>query len=394
MKEKIFQEIDKIENQISKLSKDIHGNPELCFQEYKSSGFIKELLIKHGFEIEDKSGDIETAFKGRYKGKGEGPTIAFLAEYDALPGIGHGCGHNVISAISTGAAIALSKVMNGIRGEIILFGTPAEEGGGGKIILIEKGEFDDIDFALMVHPSNKAIIGRGGLATTSLEITYTGISAHSASPEDGVNALQAVIQTFNLIDSTRTQLPMRTNINGIITQGGTAANIIPDKAKCKFSVRARTLVELRIVLNKINNIIKSVEKLTGAKAETTLGKPYAERYPNITIGEVYKKYMELQGEEINYPDPNTKIGSSDIGNVTLKIPAIHAYVKIADDNVISHSLGFTKAAISQRANEAIIKSAKALACTGYEIMTDKKLRQEIDKEFKEKVPVYNSLDLN
>ncbi len=393
MKNRLIKEFDNIKDEMLSLSKNIHENPELCFDEYKSSNFIKELLKKHNFIIEEKSGGIDTAFKARFKGKEDGPTVAFLAEYDALPEIGHGCGHNLIAAVSTGAAIALSKVMNETNGEIILLGTPAEEGGGGKVILLEKGEFDDIDYSLMAHPSTQALIGRGGLATTGIELVYRGISAHSAAPEQGINALQAVIQTFNMLDSIRAQLPNKTNINGIITSGGKASNIIPDYAACRFSVRTRNFEDLKIVVCKIKNTIKAVEMLTGAKAEIKVGSVYAERYPNLTIGETYKKYMEEQGEKIDYPDPNAKIGSSDIGNVTLKMPAIHAYFKIVDQQIASHSKDFTNASITDKAHESALKTSKALACTAYEILTDKKLREKIQREFKENVPIYESLSL-
>lgn len=394
MKEKIYQEIDNIKSELLNLSKNIHENPELCFKEHKSSKFIKDLLKKHNFEIEENSGGIETAFKARFKGKGEGPTVAFLAEYDALPEIGHGCGHNLIAMVSTGAAIGLSKLMKDIPGEIVLMGTPAEEGGGGKILLLEKKEFDDIDFSLMTHPSTQALIGRGGLATTGVEIEYKGVSAHSASPEDGINSLQAVIQTFNIIDSIRAQLPFKTNINGIITKGGNASNIIPDFASCDFSVRTRTVEDLKFVVKKIKNTIEAVEKLTGAEATVNIEKVYAERYPNLTIGETYKKYMEDQGEKVDYPDPYAKIGSSDIGNVTLKMPAIHAYFKITDKSIASHSMNFTNAAITDEAHESALKTSKALSCAGYEILTDEKLREKIMKEYSENVPKYDNLDLD
>ncbi len=393
MKEKIYLEIDNIKDELLDLSRKIHENPELCFEEYKSSKFIKELLKKHDFEIEENSGGIETAFKARFKGNNKGPVVAFLAEYDALPEIGHGCGHNLIAMVSTGAAIGLSKLMKDLPGEVILMGTPAEEGGGGKIILLEKGEFEDIDFSLMTHPSTQALIGRGGLATTGVDLEYKGLSAHSAAPEDGINALQAVIQTFNMIDSIRAQLPFKTNINGIITKGGNAANIIPDYASCRFSVRTRTFGDLKVVINKIKNTIEAVEKLTGAEAKINIGNVYTERYPNITIGETYKKYMEDQKEKVDYPDPNAKIGSSDIGNVTLKMPAIHAYFKITDKSITSHSMDFTNAVITDYAHESALKTSKALSCTGYEILTDEKLREKILQEYSKNVPKYDNLDL-
>ncbi|NLW42845.1 MAG: M20 family metallopeptidase [Tissierellia bacterium] len=393
MLDKIFNEVDNIKGELLQLSKDIHENPELSFGEYKSSGFIKELLRKHDFEIEDNSGGMETAFKARYKGKKAGPRVAFLAEYDALPEIGHACGHNLIAMVSAGAAIALSKFMDEIPGEIVLMGTPAEEGGGGKVLLIESGDFGDIDYSLMTHPSTENLVHRGGLAISSVGLKFYGVSAHSAAPEFGINALQAVIQTFNNIDTMRGLFPTGTNINGIIIKGGTASNIIPDYAESHFTIRARTLGDLKIVVKHFKNIVESVEKLTGARGELDIGKPYAERYPNLIMGEAFKRHMEAQGEEVNYPDPNKKVGSSDIGNVSLLMPAIHEYFKITDENINSHAIEFTEAAISEYAQEMGIKAAKSLASVGYEILTDEEFRNEIDEEFKNTVPKYGSFDL-
>jgi amidohydrolase len=384
--QKIFNEVEKIKDEIIILSKNIHNNPELGFKEYKTSNFIKDLLKKHNFTIEENVGGLDTAFKARSKGKEKGPAVAFLAEYDALPEIGHGCGHNLIAATSTAAAIALSKLMHDMPGEVILIGTPAEEGGGGKIILLEKGVFDDVDYALMAHPSTKALIGRKGLATTDIKLEFFGKAAHSSAPEDGINALQAVIQTFNMIDSVRAQFPLKATINGIITKGGTAANIIPDYASCELCPRAKTVADLDKVIDKINTVVKAAETLTGATSKMSMGSIYAERYSNRVMDEIYKKYMEIQGEKVEYPDPDMKVGSSDIGNVSLKVPTIHPYFKIADPEVKSHSKDFANAAITDRAHESAIKTAKALACTAYEILTNEKVREEIRREFEEAVP--------
>lgn len=393
MIDKIFDKVDEIKEELLQLSKNIHDNPELSFEEYKSSGFVKDLLREHNFEIEDNSGGMETAFKARFKGNADGPRIAFLAEYDALPEIGHACGHNLIAMVSAGAAIALSKFMDEIPGEIIVMGTPAEEGGGGKVVLIEAGEFDGIDYSLMTHPSTENLINRGGLAISSIGLKFYGVSAHSAAPEFGINALQGVIQTFNNIDSMRGIFPTGTNVNGIIIKGGIASNIIPDYAESHFTIRARTLGDLKIVVNHFKNIVESVEKLTGARAELDIGKPYAERYPNLVMGESFKRHMEAQGEVVNYPDPHAKVGSSDIGNVSLLMPAIHEYFRITMENINAHAVEFTEASISDFAHEMGIKATKSLASVAYEILIDEKFRDEIDEEFKRTVPKYDSFDL-
>ena len=395
MKELIFKETDILQEELVKLSKDIHQTPELAFEEYKSAEFIIELLKKHGFTIEEKIGKMDTAFRGRFKVGSGGPVVAYLAEYDALPEIGHACGHNLIAATSVGAAIALSKVMSekNIAGEVILLGTPAEEGGGGKILLLNEGEFEGVEYVLMTHPSVYNMINRGGLATTKVTVTYHGVAAHSAAAENGVNALQGVIQTFNLIDSIRARMPNKTNINGIITAGGSATNIIPDYAQCKFSVRNATFGDLKIVVAMIKDVVKNIEGLLGVRAEVETSLVYSERYCNLAIDERWKQYMEEQGETVLYPDPDAKIGSSDIGNVTLKVPAIHAYVKITDERVAAHNVAFTKISATDQAHTATIKAVKALAATGLDIMVDESFRAEINKEFKEKVPHYDNFEL-
>ncbi|QZY55913.1 M20 family metallopeptidase [Crassaminicella profunda] len=386
-KKMIGEKIDGVKDELLDLTEKIHAHPEVAFEEYKASGWMIDLLRTHGFLVDEKIGGLDTAFRARFKGKKDGPKIAFIAEYDALPKIGHGCGHNIIATCSVGAAIGLSKCMKDLAGEVILMGTPAEEGGGGKIILLENNEFNDVDYALMIHPtSSRSIIGRGGLAATRVTVEFRGRAAHSSSPERGINALSAVIQTFNGIDALRPTFDMKSNINGIITKGGDAANIIPEYARSDFSVRARTLRELEKLVQKIKQVVKASEILTGAKATVGIERMYAERYPNMAIAETFKENMKVLGEEMGYPDPNEKVGSSDIGNVTLKIPAIHSYLKIAEDTMNAHSIEFAHAAISERAKEVAIKGAKGLAMTGYDILTNEGLREKIKKEFEEKVP--------
>ncbi|MTI47109.1 M20 family metallopeptidase [Sporosalibacterium faouarense] len=393
LKDSIINQIENIKKELVKLSNDIHNNPELAFQEFEAVENITNLLSSHGFEVEKGIGGISTAFRGEYNGRRKGPTIAFLAEYDALPGIGHGCGHNLIATMSVGAAIGLSKIADRIDGNIVVLGTPAEEGGGGKILMIKEGIFDNVDYALMIHPSTRNLICRGGLATRGMIVEYFGKSAHSASPEDGINALQAVIQTFNGIDHLRATLPLKANINGIITDGGKASNIIPDYASCKFSIRADTVKDLKDVNDCIERIVESVEILTGARSKVSKSLVYTERYPNKTMAEEFKKNITKFSEIMEYPEPNMKYGSSDIGNVSLLVPTIHSYLKIADAGTVSHSIDFTKASISDRAHEQMIKGAKSLAMTGFDIFDSEDLRESIYKEFKENVPKYREKDL-
>lgn len=392
-KEIIINKINSIDKELIELSNRIHEKPELSFEEYNAVDNISMVLEKHGFTVEKGIGGLETAFKGEYTGAGVGPTIAFLAEYDALPEIGHACGHNLIATMSVGAAIGLKEVMDTINGRIMVLGTPAEEGGGGKILMLEQGCFKDIDYVLMMHPCVNNLICRGGLATRSISIEYHGKSVHSSFPEGGVNALQAVIQTFNMIDQFRALFPLKTNINGIITDGGKAANIIPDYASCEFSVRAATAKDLIIVVEYIEHIVKTIEKLIGVKSRIDKGLMYTERYPNRHMDEKLKENIAQFGIDMECPAPDMKYGASDIGNVSLKIPSIHSYIKIAEKGVNSHSRDFTKAANSPRAHEQMIKAAKAMSLTGYDILTDENLRRNINEEFNNTVPKYSEEDL-
>ncbi len=393
VKNKIIDEMNNIEDELVSLSKRIHENPELSFQEYIAMGAITDLLDKHGFLIEKGIAGLETAFIAEYKGLKDGPTIAFIAEYDALPEMGHACGHNLIAAMSTGAAIALSKIISDYSGRVLLIGTPAEESGGGKVIMVEKGIFDHVDYALMIHPSNNNMICRGGLATRGLKIEYHGASAHSCIPESGINALQAVIQTFNAIDHLRAILPLKANVNGIIKDGGRASNIIPDYASCEFGVRADTVKDLKFTVDKIEMAIKSVEVLTGAEAKFEKTNIYTERYPNRFIAERLKDNMVRFNEDMLYPEANIKYGSSDIGNVSLVVPTIHSYLKTAQPGINGHTIEFAKASKADYAHQQMIKGAMGLALTGYDILSDKELQKDIYDEFHKTVPKYSKSDL-
>lgn len=388
MREAIEKIVEEISNEIVDLAKYIHANPELSLEEYKSSQKCIELLEKHGFEVKKNAGGLDTAFKARYKGGlGSKVKVAFLAEYDALNNIGHGCGHNLIAAVAVGSGIALSKIADKIDGDIIVMGTPAEEGGGGgKIVLLDNGEFDDVDYGLMLHPSTENLIGRGGRSTMKFDITFHGKTCHSSAQENGIDALNAMIQLFNGINSVRQLLPINSNIHGYITEGGVATNIVADRASAKFSIRAMTTSDGDLIKDHLERVIKSVELLTMAKAEYKIEHGYAERYPNSVMEEEFKTNYESYDEEVARSPSLGKFGSSDIGNVSLKLPIIHSYFKIADDEINAHSVEFTQASNSNYAYEQTIKAIKSLALTGYRVFTDEEFRYKIDKEFEETVP--------
>jgi len=387
LKQRVNKHIDELSEELIALSSRIHSHPELAYKELQSAGFIVELLRSQGYNPIFPYSGLETSFRVDCKGRGEGPHIAVLAEYDALPEIGHGCGHNIIATTAVGAFLGLAPVMREFDGTISLIGTPAEEGGGGKIAMLEQGGFDDIDYALMIHPtSGKSLIGRGGRAATHLFVNYQGKSAHSSNPSKGINALSALRILFNLIDVVRPTLPPSANINGVITKAGTVGNIIPDRGECEFSVRANTLKELEEILVVIERCAKAVELIIGAPAEIHCGRLYTERYPSLPLGEAFKKNMEFLGEAMHYPDPNEQVGSSDIGNLSIRFPVIHEYLAIAESSIRAHSSQFADAAISERGNEVCLKGAKGLAMTAMDICTDGVLRDESLAFHRQQVP--------
>lgn len=390
-KEQIVEAVEAARADLLALSKNIHDNPELGFEEFKAMGFIADTLEKHGFQVQKGYGGLPTSFRADADGKEGGPTIAFLAEYDALNGIGHGCGHNLIATCSVGAFLGLSSILKDLPGKICIIGTPAEEGGAGKVKLLANGAFDDVDFALMMHPSSGGsnLVGRGGRAACTVKVTFHGKGAHSSVPKNGINALSAVISVFNQIDLARPTFDPQDNINGIISNGGTAANIIPPLASCAFCIRADTMKRIGELIDLIKLCVENAEKLTGAKAEVTWDDISAERYPSKPICQAFKDNMHEMGIEMTWPDPKKQYGSSDIGNVSIKMPAIHDYLSITDDKAIqAHTAEYAKAAGTPEAQEVCLKGAKGLAMTGFDILASREFQEEILKYHREQIPEF------
>ena len=386
-KQKVCERIDQLADRLVRLSHDIHSHPEVSLTEHKSAAFIAEMLREQGFAVTVGVGGLDTAFVAHKEGRTKRPHIALLAEYDSLPGIGHACGHNVIATCALGAFLGAAAVVDEFEGTISVIGTPGEEADGGKIILLEAGIFDDVDFVLMMHPSaGKSLVGRGGRAATSVDIAFTGKSAHSSAPGYGINALNAVLSTFQHIDMLRPTFAMQDNINGIITNGGLAANIIPGEASCTFSLRAETLKDLERLAQKVTQAANAAASLTGAVPEIKVHRMYAERYPNKPMGAAFKANMAELGEEMEWANPTGMYGSSDIGNVSIKLPAIHDYLWIAPAGVNSHNIEYTEHAASPRADEIAIKGAKGLAMTAVDILSSKAFQDEIRKAHLEQVP--------
>jgi amidohydrolase len=383
-KEQLKHEVDVIAEDLISLSNKLYDHPEVAFQEFKACEWISEYLEEKGFEVERGVGGVETAFYAKLSDNASPPKVALLAEYDALPKIGHGCGHNLIAAASVGAGIALSHCLDGIDGSVIVIGTPAEEGGGGKIMLLEAGIFDDVSAAMMFHPGSRTVVGNNSLARIKCMIEFFGKAAHaSGCPDEGLNALDAVVAFFSSIGLLRQQLRDEARIHGIITHGGDAPNIIPDYTAASMYVRALNLDYLEEIFTKVENCAKGAALATGTELKITQSPlRYAPRKRSFELENVCLKNMEAMGLTVEEPE-SRKIGSTDIGNLSQKIPAIHPNIAICGPEVAGHSLEMARASISPLGQDILIKAAKILAMTAYDYLVSKEIQERVAQEFEQ-----------
>ena len=369
MKEKIFKEGQLIKGRLREISDYIYNNPELGNEEYKAVEALIKFLREHDFEIEAPIACMDTAFKATFDSGKPGMTIGYLCEYDALPKIGHGCGHNMIGVMSAGAGVALSKVLGEIGGKVIVYGTPAEETNGGKVILAEAGVFDELDAAMIVHPDGETRASGSSSALYPIRFIYKGKTAHAAScPEKGINALNSVIQLFNGIDALRQHVTPDVRMHGIITKGGVAANIVPDEAIADFYFRASTKERVNEVVEKVKKIAEGAALMTGATLEIERYElPYDDLKTNETLSEMFNNNLrELGITEIK--EAKATGGSSDIGNVSHVAPTIHPYIGITDCPIVGHSVEMAKATTTDKAHDRLLIAALAMAYTGHDII--------------------------
>lgn len=382
MKEKIKSEVKNLMKELEDISKYLYDNPEFGHKEVKAAALLENFLEDKGFTIEHGICGLPTAFKAVYSSQKPGPKIGFLCEYDALPGIGHGCGHNMIAAMGVGAALGLKSVLNTIGGSIIVFGTPAEETDGGKVTLAENGAFDGLSAAMLAHPS--AVTKESGrtLALNAYRFEFFGKTAHAAGcPEKGINALDAVISTFNSINALRQHITKTTRIHGVISDGGKAPNVIPDYAAANFYVRAATKKELQEVSAKVINCAKAAALSTGAEFKlSTFELSNDDLKTNEALSAAFSRNLMLLGEtEIEKADAPS--GSSDMGNVSYKVPSIHPMIGMGKKDLVGHTVGFADWTQSEQGKEALYKGACALALTGYDVIASQELLKQIQDEF-------------
>ena len=375
--------IDRRRDELVALSHAIHRHPELAFEERASVDALTDACRAFGWQIESGICDLPTAWQAALPGSNGGPTIAFLSEYDALPEIGHACGHNLMAIAPIAAAAGLEAVLDKVHGRGVVLGTPAEEGGGGKQLMIDKGALAGIDAALLVHPTSHAVVKTQALACEHYDVEFHGKASHAAgSPEKGVNALNAMIASFNHIDALRQHIRSSSRIHGIIRHGGDAPNIVPEHSSGTFIIRATENGYLEELVEKVKNCFAAAALATGCSWEWTRHSPrYETINSNPTLAELYAGAM--QRLEVDCPmESDMGFGSTDMGNVSWRVPAIQPMFKIAD-HIPNHTREFTAAAATDRAFQATFEAAKAMAFTAIDLLADPSLLERAKREFEE-----------
>lgn len=376
------KDVDHLAPTIREVSLKIHGSPELRFEEHKAAGWIAEAVEGAEVDVERGIGGLATAFRARV-GSGKGPRIAILAEYDALPAIGHACGHNLIAGGALGAFLALARQRTAIDGTIELVGTPAEEGGGGKIKLLEAGAFAGVDAAMMFHPFDRDLLAHYTLAAVWVDMRFRGKASHAAiAPWDGTSALTACLQTFSLIDAQRVHFRDGVRVHGIVREGGQAVNIIPESARAEFSVRARDDAELARVLAIVDRCARGAAMACGAEVSIEVRRGYRPLLNNLAMARRFGAHMTGLGRKPAETDDTVGAGSTDMGDLSQAIPSIHPWVAICDrGETTCHQHAFEACAGSDRGIAAMLVAAKAMALTAAELVSDPALLAAAKREF-------------
>jgi amidohydrolase len=383
-KQRLARAVDATRNEILELSHRIHANPEPAFEEVRAAQWIADLLADRGFEVQHPAGSLATAIRAiRSGGRGTtGPRIGILAEYDALPGLGHGCGHNTMAASGVGAALALASVADELSGEIVFLGTPAEERGSGKQIMIDDGLFEGLDAALLYHPCDRSHVESHPLASEDVEVTFTGLQAHASSdPWMGKNALDALITLFTSVGLWRQQLRPTARVHGIVREGGTAANIIPERASAWFMIRSASESEYEGMRERFRQLCDAAALATDTSVSIVFSGFARTMRNNGVLATRFRANMAAYGIVDQGDDLNA--GSTDMANVSWVCPTIHPDLAIAPEGTPGHSILFRDAAVTPRADETTLLAATLLAQTAYELFADPALVAAAWTEFRD-----------
>jgi amidohydrolase len=382
LKARVVDEVEAQRSALIDLSLRIHDNPEPGFQEENASAWLCAYLEEQGFAVERGFADLATAFRAT---SGEGrPRVGLLAEYDALPGLGHACGHNVIAASATGAGVAVGRVLEATGGSVAVIGTPAEEVYGGKAIMANRGAFAGLDAAMLVHPGSRNAVLTAALACATLYVEYFGREAHAASrPEAGVNALDALILAFSGIAALRQHIRDSARIHGVISDGGQAPNVIPGHSAAVFLVRAEDECYLDELKGRVLACFKAGAQASGARLKYRWDDvQYAPLRPNHALAEAYQRNLTALGRAVEDPPQPRPLGSTDMGNVSLVVPTIHPSIAIAPPGTSIHTADFVRIAASEEGHRGLLEAAKALAMTAVDVLLDAELRRRMEEEFR------------
>ena len=370
--------------EILALSHAIHADPEPAFEEHRAAARVAEAIAAHGYAVEHPAGRLATAVRGRLSGGlgPDGPRIGVLAEYDALPGLGHGCGHNTMAASGVGAAIALAAVRDSFAGEVVFLGTPAEERGSGKQFMLDDRLFDGLDAALLFHPADRDMVNCVLLASEDVDVAFLGKAAHAASePWEGRNALDAVVLLLQAIGLWRQQLPQHARVHGIVLEGGTAANIIPDRATARFMIRSTDQACFESMRERFRALVSGAAMMADVTGEVMFSGGSTTMKDNRTLAGLWRANMEAMGRVDEGVDPE-HIGSSDMGNVSRAVPTIHPSLAICDHGVAWHSIESLRAAATPRADETTLLAASLVARTALDLLLDPALAATAWTEFR------------
>jgi amidohydrolase len=385
LKSQVCDAIDSMKDELLRLSHQIHQDPELAFQEVNAAAALTAALDNAGLAPTRGAFGLDTAYATDFGNKTDAGVVSILSEYDALPGIGHACGHNIIATTGLGAAIALSKLGGDLPGRVRYLGTPAEERGGGKEIMAQAGAFDGVDASMMVHPSGLDIRGMPSIANAMVEVEYHGASAHAAAmPHKGVNALDALVLAYQSVAALRQHIRPTERVHGIITKGGAAPNIVPDHVAAFFYVRAADAKRLSALKVRVQNCFEAGALASGARLETRWSQvDYLEIKPNPPLEAAYEANAKVLGRNLIDPAtlPSGFAGSTDMGNISHRVPSIHPMISSAPPNVVIHNPEFAKWAASEKGDAAVLDGAKSLAMTAIDYLTDAPLRDAAKSDF-------------
>lgn len=365
--------------------KQMYDHPEIGNQEFESMALLAKILQEKGFETETGY-VVPTGFIGKYNSGKPGPTIAYLCEYDALPEVGHGCGHNLIAGIGIGAGVALKSVIDQLGGQVWVVGTPAEENFGGKVSMVEAGVFDTVDVAMMIHPGTNNGLGGRTNALNPVKFEFFGKNAHGCRPQEGKSALDAAVLTYMNINLLRQFAEPNTYIHGIIRDGGGAANVIPAYASMEYYFRGTTMAYVKELTEKALKCAEGACLATGTTFKHSIYEcPYDDVNINYGLTKLLTESYETLGITDIEPVDEVPHGSTDIGSVSYRCPALHGNIKIAEKTVTGHSKELAAATISPEGRQALFNSSVALADIGTKLLTDPKLLADIKAEFEESI---------